>query len=384
MLASALETCKQRNRVAIFTADQSDRKPRRWGRRVGWILVIAAIIAGVVVANLPTSYVIEQPGPVFNTIGDTVVNHKTVPVLSISGRKTYPTSGALDMLTVNLNGQPGNTPNWAQVVAAWFDPSQAVVPIDEIYAPQQTVQQSNKESDEEMTDSQQQATAAALFEQGIKFTSVISVVGTIKGTAAVGIFKDGDVLTSVNGRSFVDADQLHSIVVDNGTTKPMTVDFTRKGVAHTASLTPKASSSGPVVGVYLAEKYTFPFPVSVQLQDVGGPSAGMMFALGLIDKLTPGKLNGGKHVAGTGTITAYGTVGAIGGIRQKMYGARNAGATYFLAPASNCGGDDGVRGHIPSGLTVFATSSLKQSVADLKVIASGKGLDKLQTCDSSK
>jgi PDZ domain-containing protein len=91
-------------------------------------------------------------------------------------------------------------------------------------------------------------------------------------------------------------------------------------------------------------------------------------------------LNGGAHVAGTGTITAYGTVGAIGGIRQKMYGARAAGATYFLAPASNCGGDDGVRGHIPAGLTVFATSSLKQSVADLKAIASGKGLGKLQTC----
>lgn len=370
--------------MAIFTADEPDRNPRRWGRRIGWILVIAAIVAGVVLANLPTSYVIEQPGPVFNTIGTTVVDHKTVPVLSISGRKTYPTSGALDMLTVNLSGQPGNTPNWAQVVAAWFDPSQAVVPIDEVYAPQQTVQQSNKESTEEMTDSQQQATAAALFEQGISFKSKISVVGTIKGTGAAGIFKDNDVLTRVNGKTFVDADQLHSIVVANGTSKPLTIDFTRGGVAHTAQLTPKASSAGPVVGVYLAEKYTFPFPVSVQLQDVGGPSAGMMFALGLIDKLTPGELNGGKHVAGTGTITAYGTVGAIGGIRQKMYGAQRAGATYFLAPASNCGGDDGVRGHIPAGLTVFATSSLRQSVADLKAIASGKGLDKLQTCSTTK
>jgi PDZ domain-containing protein len=103
----------------------------------------------------------------------------------------------------------------------------------------------------------------------------------------------------------------------------------------------------------------------------------MMFALGIIDKLTPTKLNGGQHVAGTGTITASGAVGAIGGIRQKMYGARSAGATYFLAPASNC---DEVRGHIPSGLTVFATSKLSQSVTDLNAIATGKGLSELKTC----
>ena len=367
--------------MAIFTADQTRRPPRRhWGRIVGWFLIVGAVIAAIVIGNLPTAYVIEQPGPVFNTIGTTTVNHRSVPVLSISGHKTYPTSGALDMLTVDLDGEPGNTPTWFQIVQAWFDPSQAIVPIDEIYAPRQTVQQSNKEDAEEMADSQQQATAAALFEQGIKFKSTITAVSTIKNTPAVGVFKKGDILKTVNGHTFVDSDQLHSLIVKNGASKPMTIVFSRKGVDHTAQLTPVKSDGGLVVGVYLTEKFDFPFPVQVQLQDVGGPSAGMMFALGIIDKLTPGELNGGKHVAGTGTITAYGTVGAIGGIRQKMYGARAAGAKYFLAPASNCGGDDGVRGHIPAGLTVFATSSLKQSVADLKAISTGKGLDKLQTC----
>jgi PDZ domain-containing protein len=367
--------------VAIFTTETDDRPSRRGrARRVGWALLAAAVIAGIVFALLPTNYVIEQPGPVYNTIGLTKVNGKTVPVLSISGHPTYPTSGALDMLTVDLDGSPGQTPNWATVVAAWLDPSQAVLPIDEVYAPQQTVEQSNKQGAEEMTDSQQEATAAALYEQHIKFKSEIKVSGTIKGTPAVGVMKAGDIITSVNGKSFVDADQLHRLVVKNGTSKPMTLGFIRNGVARTVQLTPQKSSAGVLFGVYVTDKYTFPFPVTVQLQDVGGPSAGMMFALGIIDKMTPGELNGGKHVAGTGTITAYGTVGAIGGIRQKMYGARAAGATYFLAPASNCGGDDGVRGHIPAGLTVFATSSLKQSVADLKAIASGVGLNKLQTC----
>jgi PDZ domain-containing protein len=367
--------------VAIFTTDDTDRPahPGR-ARRVGWTLVIVAVIAAIVFALLPTNYVIEQPGPVYNTIGKTKVNGEIVPVLSVSGHRTYATSGSLDMLTVNLDGSPGQTPDWADVVGAWFDPSQAVIPIDEVFAPQQTVQQSNKQGAEEMTDSQQEATAAALYEQHIKFTSVIKVTGTIKGTPAVGVMKAGDILKSVNGHSFVDADQLHRLVIKNGTNQPMTLDFVRKGVEQSVQLTPKASSQGVLFGVYVTDNYTFPFPVKVQLQDVGGPSAGMMFALGIIDKLTPGKLNGGKHIAGTGTITAYGTVGAIGGIRQKMYGARAAGATYFLAPASNCGGDDGVRGHIPAGLTVYATSSLRQSVADLKAIASGVGLNKLKTC----
>jgi PDZ domain-containing protein len=366
--------------VAIFTADDSRAARTRRARRIGWTLILVAVLGAVVVGLLPSPYVIEAPGPVYNTLGSTTVGSKSVPVLSISGRPTYPTSGALDMLTVNLEGDPQNRVNWSEIATAWFDPSKTITPIDEIYAPQETVEQSNKEGSAEMADSQQQATAAALYQLGIKFTSVVTSDGTAKGSPASKVFRKGDILKTLNGHTFVDADQLHSLIVANGTHKPATVTFIRGGQTRTAQLTPESTSSGPFLGVYLTEKYTFPFPVKVQLQDVGGPSAGMMFALGIIDKLTPGQLNGGKHVAGTGTISAYGVVGAIGGIRQKMYGARAAGATYFLAPASNCGGSDGVRGHIPAGLTVFATSSLKQSVADLKAIASGTGLNKLKTC----
>jgi Lon-like protease len=363
--------------VAIFpTGDQLPKRKRR-GRRIGWIVIVVAVAGAIVVGQIPSSYVIEEPGPVFNTIGTTKVDSKTVPVLSISERKTYPTSGALDMLTVNINGDPANRPNWSEIVGAYLDPSKAVTPIDEIYAPQETVEQSNKEGTQEMVDSQQQATAAALFEQNIKFQSVVTVDSTQKGSPAASALQGGDILKSINGKTFVDSDQLHQLVVDNGTSSPASISFTRKGVPHTAQVTPEATKTGPFLGVFLLEKYTFPFPVKVQLQDVGGPSAGMMFALGIIDKLTPGELNGGKHVAGTGTITAYGVVGAIGGIRQKMYGARDAGATYFLAPASNC---DEVRGHIPAGLTVFATSTLHQSVTDLHAIATGSGLNKLKTC----
>ena len=363
--------------MSIFPVGDSLPRRKHRGRTIGWILIVLAVAGAVIVGQLPSAYVVEEPGPVYNTLGNTQVDAKTVPVLSISGAKTYPTSGALDMLTVNIDGDPSNRPNWSEIVTAYLDPSKAITPIDEIYAPQETIEQSNKEGAAEMVDSQQQATAAALFEQHIPFTSTVTVDSTQKGSPAAAALRAGDILRTVNGKTFVDADQLHQFVVDNGTDKAITVAFTRKGVAHSAEITPEATKSGPFLGVGLVEKYTFPFPVKVQLQDVGGPSAGMMFALGIIDKLTPGELNGGKHVAGTGTISAYGVVGAIGGIRQKLYGARAAGATYFLAPASNC---NEVRGHIPSGLTVYATSTLHQSVADLKAIASGIGQSKLKTC----
>jgi PDZ domain-containing protein len=131
-----------------------------------------------------------------------------------------------------------------------------------------------------------------------------------------------------------------------------------------------------VIGVVPGAGYVSPIDVKLQLGNVAGPSAGLMFALGIIDTMTPGRLNGGEHVAGTGTITASGRVGPIGGIQQKLYGAQGNGADYFLAPASNC---DEVVGHVPEGLRVFRVASLDRAVAAVEAIAAGRTED-LPTC----
>lgn len=364
--------------MALFPTDTPPQRHRR-GRVVGLIVSAVAILGVVTVGFIPSPYLIEQPGPVFNTLGTQQYQGADRQLVDIPGQRTYPTSGALDMLTVSISGDPDNPPSWASIVQAWLDPSKAVVPISALYAPQESVKDSNAESEAEMTDSQQSATAAALYAQGISFGSKISVLGTVPKSAAAGVLKKGDVIDTINGRSFVDAGQLRDLVVANGTGTPLSVAITRDGVKHTYSITPTKSpiDGSPAVGIDLGVGYTFPFSVKIQLQNVGGPSAGMMFALAIIDKLTPGKLNGGKYVAGTGTITASGTVGAIGGIRQKMYAAQRAGATYFLAPKSNC---DEVVGHVPAGLRVFSTATLKQSITALTAISSGSGLDALPTC----
>ena len=132
-----------------------------------------------------------------------------------------------------------------------------------------------------------------------------------------------------------------------------------------------------LLGVNLITDYDFPIDVTIQLNNVGGPSAGMMFALGIIDTLTPGELNGGQDFAGTGTITADGEVGPIGGIRQKMHGAQDAGAEWFLAPAANC---DEVVGHVPAGLEVFSVETLDDALDVLDAVREDGDMAALPTC----
>jgi len=135
-------------------------------------------------------------------------------------------------------------------------------------------------------------------------------------------------------------------------------------------------SGNAVVGVVLRTGFVFPTKVSINAGDVGGPSAGMMFSLAVYDKLTPGPLTGGADIAGTGTIDSAGTVGPIGGIQQKLVGARRGGAAWFLAPADNC---NEVVGHVPDGLRVVKVATFTQARDAVEAIAAKRGAS-LPTC----
>jgi Lon-like protease len=140
----------------------------------------------------------------------------------------------------------------------------------------------------------------------------------------------------------------------------------RGGKEQVLSVKTIASQGRTVVGVLLRNAFVFPTKVSINAGEVGGPSAGMMFALAVYDKLTPGALTGGAKIAGTGTIDSTGTVGPIGGIQQKLVGAKRGGATWFLAPAGNC---DEVVGHIPDGLKVVKVATFTQARDAVEAIA---------------
>jgi PDZ domain-containing protein len=143
----------------------------------------------------------------------------------------------------------------------------------------------------------------------------------------------------------------------------------RGGKIHTVALRTASYKGEPVIGVNVVESFKFPFQVKINIGNVGGPSAGMMFALAIIDKLTPSNLTGGKFIAGTGEIEVDGAVDPIGGIQQKMAAARAAGATVFLAPADNC---SDTAGSVPAGLRVVKVSTLRGAIGALKAVKAGK------------
>lgn len=345
-----------------------------------WALAIA-LVALLVITFLPTSYVIQQPGPVYNTLGTARSADGTeVPLISIEGAETFPTAGALDLLTVQVVGNRERTPSWFELAIAWFQPSRAVLPIDAIFPEGQTSEERNEQSAALMVDSQKEATAAALSELGLDVGHKLLVHSVIEDSAAEGVLEAGDVILEADGREATDATALREIINEGGGA-PVEVTILRDGEEQTVSITPRETEvEGEtmwLIGVTLTNDYDFPIDVTIQLNNVGGPSAGMMFALGIIDSLTPGELNGGERVAGTGTIDAAGEVGPIGGIRQKMWGAVDAGAEWFLAPEANC---DEVVGHVPDGLHVFSVEDLDDALAVLDVVREGGDVDALPTC----
>jgi PDZ domain-containing protein len=326
---------------------------------------IGAAVLALTGAVLPVPYVVLSPGPTFNTLG--AVNGK--PLIIVSGHKVYPTTGHLNLVTVSFQGGPGDEINLYTSLRAWLSPHDAVVPQEELFGTNTNVQQVQKENVQEMTDSQQLATAAALRELNIAFQTVVIVAGTVKGMPAYTVLRTGDVITAVDGTRVSSADKAASLIRGRHPGAPVELTISRNGQPRTVRLVTKSQNGQAAVGVIVSEQFKFPFSVQIRVGDIGGPSAGMMFALGLVDKLTPGDLADNRFIAGTGEIDAKGNVGAIGGIQQKMVGARNQGATIFLAPASNC---PDVRGSVPPGLRIVKVSTLSQAVQDLEAIKVGK------------
>ncbi|MFD6053434.1 PDZ domain-containing protein [Agromyces sp. NPDC060279] len=337
--------------------------------RIGWAAVSTALVIGVVFALLPSPYVIEQPGPVYNTLGSQEHDGEERPLIAVPDEQSYPTDGELNLLTVSVVGKPGRTPNWLEVLGSWFDRTKSVVPVEAIFPPGVSETDRDQRNQAAMVDSQQDAIAAALVELGYDFPREVTVTGSAEGTPAAGVLEEGDVIESVDGRPVHSIAELRDAVQAHGTESPAALVVSRGGAERAVELTPVDSDGTAILGIGVRMVYEFPFDVEIQLDDVGGPSAGMMFALGIVDTLTPGDLTGGESIAGTGTIDSAGVVGPIGGIRQKMWGALDAGSSWFLAPASNC---NEVVGNVPDGLTVFSVETLDQARTIVEDVADGE------------
>lgn len=331
-------------------------------------LLIASVGTAVAIAVsvlVPVPYVILGPGPTLNTLGK---DSSGQPLITISGHASYPTTGHLNLVTVSYQGCAGNRFNIFTALVAWLNPHQAVVPEGEICPAGQTQKQTQEQDTLEMTSSQSTATAAALTQLHIPYSTEVVVVQAQQGFPADGVLKAGDVVTKVDGQPVTSQGSLTRLVYAHPAGSTLTLTVIRDGQSRQVQVGTRQSGGHPVMGVQITEQYKFPFDVKISVGDIGGPSAGMMFSLGIIDKLTRLQLTAGRFIAGTGEITASGQVQPIGGIQQKMVGARNAGATIFLTPASNCAD---TKGAVPAGLRLVKVSTLNQAVTYLEALKAG-------------
>ncbi len=332
-------------------------------RRIVTLLaaLLPVVVLGVLGSVLAVPYVALGPGPTFNTLAE--VDGKQV--VDIQGTPVDPTSGNLNMTTVSVR----DGLNLFEAFGFWISGRSALVPRAEVYPPDKSREEIDKGNAEDFQQSEDSAELAAL--RYLKYPLQVRIGQVAENGPSNGALQAGDDLISVDGtkvdtpKAVQDAvstkspgTELAMVVRREGTERPVTVQLGAR---------PDDAAKG-YLGITPVEAPNVPFSVHFNLADIGGPSAGLMFSLAVVDKLSPGELSGGKFVAGTGTIDDAGAVGPIGGIPFKMLAAREAGATTFLVPADNCAE---ARQHTPAGLRLVKVERIDDAVQSLEALERG-------------
>ncbi|MDR0365529.1 MAG: PDZ domain-containing protein [Bifidobacteriaceae bacterium] len=348
-------------------------QPRRRRLAPSTITLVASLavslVCGAVLFALPVPYVLQTPGPTVDTLG----KQGEVELIQVDQEPSHPITGQLRLTTVGAYGSDPGSLSVIQLVRGYFDPQDALVPYDLVYPRQSTSKQRDEQSAAEMASSQDTATVAAFEYLGLDVAIVVDKTAT---PAAAAVFKQGDRIVSIGGYPITGYTALRASMdnVEPGQTVEVVLDRSGTEVTVEIKTTADEATGRAMLGVSI--RFEFPLSVKFGVENIGGPSAGTMFALGIIDKLGPTDLADGRIIAGTGTMAPDGKVGSIGGIRQKLVAAKRDGATVFLAPADNC---KDVVGHVPDGLQVVKISTLADAVDALTALSSGKG-STLPTC----
>jgi Lon-like protease len=332
-------------------------------RRVVTLLVaLAPVVAfGVLLGLVTVPYVSLGPGPTFNTLGE--VDGKEV--VDIEGTKVYPSTGHLNMTTV---AQRDNL-TMGQALVLWMSGREQLWPRDLVYPPDKSREEVNNDNTAEFAQSEAQAEYAALGY--LKYAPALTAETVTKDGPSAGKLQPGDAIDKVNGTPITGLDQFQSLLKQTKPGQNIVVDYRRKnGPAGTTTITlgKNADRDWGFLGISVREAPWAPFKIMFNLANIGGPSAGLMFTLAVIDKLTTGDLADSRFIAGTGTIDADGKVGAIGGITHKMLAAQEAGATVFLVPADNCAE---ARGGNDEGLELLKVETITQAVDALHALSAG-------------
>ena len=290
---------------------------------------VLLVLFGVLGTTVPVPYVAQVPGPVYNTLGG-IDGDK---IIQVEGRTPNEVSGELDLTTVGVSR--GGL-SLGQAILGWFDDEVSVVPEESVYPPDRSEEETRQANLDAFLSSEQAAETVALGHLG--YPVKIVVKGLAEDSPSEGALEEGDALESVDGRATPDKDALDAVLTSIPGGSTITVAYTRLGEPGTAEITttPADDRKGSRLGITILEQPSAPFDVDIQVEDVGGPSAGLMLTLGILDLVGEEDLTRGAVVAGTGTIDRDGAVGPIGGIALKMVAAEDIEADLFLVPADNC------------------------------------------------
>ena len=348
----------------------------RMSRHTVATLVAAALtVVGVIaVTVLPMPYVRYQPGTTVDLLSEDHGKER----IEVHGHEAYPDDGELRMTTIQAT-QPKSGISLLSAMTGWLDGDEAIKPYDDVYGERDTAVSKQSQAAIQMATSQDVAVAAALIHLGVK-VPMVPVVGPIEpGLPADGALVERDRYVKIGKEPVRTWDDVVRVISHAPAGKPLTFVVERDGKELKVPVTPRRIDGRTVVGVRQAFDFQMPFEVDIHLPDgIGGPSAGLMFALAVVDTLTPGSLTRGSRIAGTGEmLDPQGHVGPIGGIQQKIAGARGAGAELFLVPASNC--DEAVHAH-PGGMRLAAVHTLDDAEKVVATYAADHRA-KLPTCE---
>ncbi|MGI5127734.1 YlbL family protein [Pseudonocardia sp. CA-107938] len=332
----------------------------RWAATFSILLMAVLVMTGLIV---PVPFVSIGRGPTYDTLGKV----DGADVVTVHSLATYPTSGHLNMTTVSLTD--GLTA--LEALRRWWSSDYMVLPRSMAFPPGETNEQINQRNQQDFADSQASAEGAAFVY--LKLPTVAVVEDLADGdSAARGVLQPGDSILSIGGVPVTTPQQISDALANTHPGQRISVAIRRGDdpQPHDVSiqLGGRADTQQGLLGIYPGARPADRNEVSIALGDVGGPSAGLMFTLAIVDKLTPGEMTSGRFVAGTGTITSSGLVGRIEGIRYKMLAAREAGATAFLVPAGNCAD---AAGNVPDGLTIAKVSNLQEAVTAVETLGHG-------------
>ena len=343
------------------------RSPRAAAGKWPLILGVFLLLVGIAIAiawPIKVPYYTLSPGPVYDT--SDFVNVVDSDLMDEA-------NGELFFLTVSL--QEANLFEWA---AAKLSPKVDLAPRENIRPVGVSREDLRRENLARMDQSKTDAQFVALTELGyepIYIGTGARVIDTVPETGSVGIVLPDDVIVAVDGEEIAFRDDLPVALEDRaiGDVVVLTVERPVEGedpetIELVIVLGPHVDNPDqPMIGILVDNNppiFEFPVDIAIDSQNIGGPSAGMMFTLEIINQLTDDDITDGIRIAGTGTIRRDGTVGPIGGVKQKVYAAIDAGATVVFIPADNY--DDAVAAAGDS-ITVVRVETIDDPLAFLEV-----------------